>query len=218
MNVYENEIRSYQALNRLAEGGGTVIFGGSEDREIPVCELARSFELKSALYNRSLDGLTLGAAVDAYDACVAPLSPERVLLHLGEADPAAFARDYRALIAHIRALDRRCEIHVVSLKNPEALPQIAGLNRELKNLADSERCGFADISVKHVWNPAAMKETVSFLYSTGFVRPLRAAMPVYDLVRVLYGYDAACVPAQEPAVKAAGRVKSRMGMPKASYV
>ena len=199
MNAYEAEIGKYHILNALAGTGGTVVFGGTADREIPVSELKQSFGLIPALYNRSLSGLTLERAVRAYDEAAAPLVPERVLLHLGEADterfesdPAGFDSDYRALIAHIRMTDRKCDVIVVSLKNPEGLPKIDALNRHLKNLAASERCEFCDINTQRVWNPAAMKETIAFLYSAGFVRPLHRKMPAYDLVRILYSYDSAC--------------------------
>ena len=224
MKAIEMEIRKYQALNALAEQGATVIFGGGEDREIPVCELKQSFALPLTIYNRSLDGLTLEEARAAYDACVAPLAPARILLHLGEddlhrfaEDPAAVMRDYRALLSHIRSLDKTCEMTLVSLKNPEAQPLITEINRQMKLLADSERCGFEDIAARRVWNPAAMKETISFLYSTGFVRPLRSALPVYDLVRILYGYDAALESAQELPVPRRSRLCKRMGLPKASF-
>lgn len=194
MNAYEAETGTYQTLNALAKAGGTVVFGGTADREIPAGELGRAFGLNSALYNRSISGLTLEHAVRAYDEAAAPLAPERVLLHLGEADterfesdPASFDSGYRALIAHIRRMDRKCDIIILSLKNPESLPGIDEINRHLKNLARSEHCEFCDINTRRARNSAAMMETVAFLYSTGFMRPLGRKIPAHDLVRILYG-------------------------------
>ena len=46
-------------LNKLADLNGTVIFGGTEDREIPLCELKQAFELDSKLYNRSIAELSI---------------------------------------------------------------------------------------------------------------------------------------------------------------
>lgn len=225
MNADKMEIGKYKMLNTLAATGGTVIFGGREDKEIPVCELKQSFELKIELYNRSINDLTLVEAVSAYDECVAPLFPERVLLHLGAADlerfahdPSGFDRDYRELITHIHTLDRKCEITVISLKNPNELPSIVELNRHLKNLAESERCGFNDISVRRVWNPAAMKETISFMYSTGFVRPIRAKMPVHDLIKILYGYDSVCETVPEGKTECRRKAGRPAALPKASYI
>ena len=38
------EIKKYSALNELAEKGGTVIFGGTTDVNIPLCELKQTFD------------------------------------------------------------------------------------------------------------------------------------------------------------------------------
>lgn len=191
--MFEKEIKKYQTLNALAERGGTVIFGGSGDCEIPLCELKQAFALNTKIYNRSFDGLSAENAVALYDTCVAVLQPETVLLHIGESDlkmvseePAAFAAQYRELIAEIRAADKHCRIVVVSQKNHTHDACIAKLNKQLGCIAESERCEFADISDKKVWNPKETKEVISFVYDTGFVRPLAHKRPIYDLVKILF--------------------------------
>ena len=88
--MLKNEIKKYQVLNKLADLNGTVIFGGTEDREIPLCELKQAFELDSKLYNRSIAELSIENALEIYDACVAPLQPECILLHIGDADLKTF--------------------------------------------------------------------------------------------------------------------------------
>lgn len=190
--MFEREIKKYAALNRFADGGGTVIFGGREDTDIPLCELKQAFVLDTRLYNRSIPDLTVADAAAVYDACVAPLAPETLLLHLGAADLASFAADpahfdraCRDLIAHIRAKSG-AEIVIVSLRNPDNAPDVAEMNRHLKYIAESEQCEFGDISIPRVWNPRETKEVVSFVYSMGFVRPLKQKKPTYDLVKILY--------------------------------
>ena len=88
--MLKEQVKKYQLLNKLAESNGIVILGGSEDREIPLCELKQAFELDSKLYNRSVADLSINDALEIYTSCVAPLSPECVLLHLGDADLASF--------------------------------------------------------------------------------------------------------------------------------
>lgn len=56
--MFKNEIKNYQALNELADQNGLVIFGGTEDRKIPLCELKQAFDLESNLYNRSISNLS----------------------------------------------------------------------------------------------------------------------------------------------------------------
>jgi len=40
----EKTIKTYQSLNKLAATSGTVIFGGAEDRLIPLGELKDTFD------------------------------------------------------------------------------------------------------------------------------------------------------------------------------
>lgn len=182
-------IMQYSRLNQLADLGGIVILGGSADLQLPLGELQQAFSLEQKLYNRSVAGLTLADAVGVYETWVAPLAPEAVLLHLGADDRALFARDqaafenaYRALIACIRSRDPGCRVALVSLREPDS----DGLNRCLKDLAATERCAFGDISTRRVWNPKSTRDTASFLYSLGFVRPLNNRRPLEDLVGLIY--------------------------------
>ena len=45
LGVRKHLYYKYQALNKLAEQNGIVIIGGTEDKEIPLCELKQAFEL-----------------------------------------------------------------------------------------------------------------------------------------------------------------------------
>jgi len=195
--MMKSEFLKYKTLNELAEKNGIVVFGGSEDISVPLGELKQAFGIDSKMYNRSISGLSISEAVSAYDACVAPLMPETVLIHIGSADidsfqknSSAFDQKYRELIAHIRSLDRNCRIAIVSLKNDEDDTVIADMNKHLQYIADSERCEYGNISVKRVWNPKGTMEAISFAHSMSFMRPLTNRRPVYDLVRMIFCYGA----------------------------
>ena len=136
-------------------------------------------------------------AAEAFDSCVAELHPEGIFLHIGAADlqyfsenAAAFDQKYRELIAHIRVSQKKCQIIVVSLGNPDESAVIAEMNSHLKVIAESERCVFGNISTKRVWNPVQTKDVISFVYSTGFMRPLKNNHPIYDMVKILFGFEA----------------------------
>lgn len=191
-----DERRLYQTLNELAESDGTVIFGGTADKDIPLCELKQAFNLEETFYNRSFSGLSVTDAVSTYDTFIAPLKPACVLLHLGEQDVTTFATDsaafdeaYRCLIQHIKESVSTCTIAVITRKNPENNPVITDLNKHLKYIAESERVEFEDISANRIWNPKETKEVVSFVYSTGFVHPLKRQRSIYDLVKILFCYN-----------------------------
>ena len=193
----EAEIKNYEKLNDLAEQGGIVIFGSGSDKNIPTGEIRQAFAVESKIYNRSFENLSVTESVSIYEKVIAPLAPETVMIHIGEADLAIFAENptefdnkYLELITVIKAQNNKCRIAVVSLKNHDNDPQIAELNKQLKYIADSEKCEYGDISARKVWNPKASMDAASFVYSIGFVRPLKNKRPLYDLVKMLFCYNA----------------------------
>ena len=193
----EAEIKNYTKLNELAEKGGIVIFGCGVDKDIPTCEIRQAFAVESKIYNRSFESVSVNGALSIYKETVAALSPETVLLHIGETDIEFFAENsaefdnkYRELIGYIKSQNKKCRIAIVSLRNYDSDPQIGELNKHLKYIADSEKCEYGDISAKMVWNPKASMEVASFVYSIGFVHPLKNKRPLYDLVKMLFCYNA----------------------------
>ena len=192
----EAEIKNYEKLNDLAEQGGIVIFGSGSDKDIPTGEIRQAFSVESKIYNRSFDNLSITESVSIYKKIIAPLTPETVLIHIGEADltnfagnPTEFDNKYLELIKSIKAQNNKCRIAVVAIKNYESDPQIVEMNKHLKYVADSEKCEYSDISVKKVWNPKASIDVASFVYSIGFVHPLKNKRPLYDLVKMLFCYE-----------------------------
>ena len=193
----EAELKNYTKLNELAEQGGIVIFGSGTDKDIPTGEIRQAFAVESKIYNRSFENLSVTESVSIYEKVIAPLAPETVMIHIGEADltifaenPTEFVNKYLELITVIKAQNKKCCIAVVSLKNYDSDPQIAELNKQLKYIADSEKCEYGDISARKVWNPKASMDAASFVYSIGFVRPLKNKRPLYDLVKMLFCYNA----------------------------
>ena len=188
----EKQIKLYQSLNALANAGGCVIFGGAEDRTIPLGELKETFELQGSYYNRSFESLSISNAAELFDRCVAPLTPSEIYLHIGQndlaEDPAVFAQKYTELVQHIRSTDKKCGIVIVGLKNSDKDPTIEQFNKHLELIVQNERCDFCDIAKQQVWNPKQTKEVVSFLYSIGFVRPLKQKRPVQDMAKILFCY------------------------------
>ncbi|MBQ8796964.1 MAG: SGNH/GDSL hydrolase family protein [Oscillospiraceae bacterium] len=192
----EKTIKTYQSLNKLAAASGTVIFGGAEDRLIPLGELKDTFDLQDTYYNRSLPELYLDNAIDLYDRCVAPLVPQDLYLHIGGADKGLFTDNaaqfdlkYSQLVRHIRSVNKKCNIAIISLKNPDADAIITEINKHLEVIAQNEGCAFCDISKIQVWNPKQTKEVVSFLYAIGFVRPLKQKRPLQDIAKILFCYE-----------------------------
>ncbi len=214
MNAYENTIRKYQTLNSFANVGGAVVFGGAADLDVPFDELKQSFNVDYAIYNRSVAGLTVADASSVYDAVVAPLRPSKLLLRLGEADLEAFEKNadefirlYRATIDHIRSLNKKCEIAIVSIGSDANSSTVADMNKRLNALADSERCFFENVET----TSPAMKETVSFVYSTGFFTPF-VSTPIHSLAKILYGWNASSNSQTGTKNQTLGRTKNRLNL------
>ena len=193
----EAEIKNYEKLNDLADQGGIVIFGSGSDKNIPTGEIRQAFAVESKVYNRSFDNLSVNDALSVYKETVAALSPETVLLHIGETDIDFFAKSstefdnkYRKLIGYIKSQNKKCRIAIISLRNYDYDSQIEEINKHLKYIADSEQCEYGDISAKMGWNPKTSMDAASFVYSIGFVHPLKNKRPLYDLVKMLFCYNA----------------------------
>ena len=192
----EVEVKKYTSLNEIAEQGGIIIFGCGEDKDIPVCELSHAFAIEPKVYNRSFEDISIRDALSIYKETVEMLSPETVLLHIGEMDIEFFAENaaefdnkYRELISYIKRQNKKSRIAVVSLRNYDGDSQIEEINKHLRYIADSEQCEYGDIATKRVWNPKATMDAVSFVYTTGFVHPLKNKRPLYDLVKILFCWN-----------------------------
>lgn len=185
-------VEGYRELNRLAEGGGIVVFGGKEDAELPLGELGRTFGIEEPMYNRSIPGLKVEDACRAYDDCVAELEPDTVILHTGEADSCEtdaelerFDANLRRLLKHIKKTSKRCRIAVVALSNDEKDAKRTEINEHMRRIAAAEGCEFGDISSKRTVS-AGTSEAAAFVYRLGFVHSLHRAHPLGDLVDILY--------------------------------
>ena len=192
----EKQISKYTKLNEILEQGGIVIFGSGEDVNIPVGEIRQAFSIDEKMYNRSFKNISITEAEAIYEKCIAPICPETVLIHIGEDDLALFKKAaaefdsaYRNLIGLIKKQNKNCRIAVVSMRDYDNHPIIAEMNQHLRSIADSEQCEYGDIASKKVWNPKSTRDAASFVYSIGFVRPLKFKRPLYDLVKMLFCYE-----------------------------
>lgn len=153
INIYTRELGEYRQLNTVARKNGTVLFGSSFAKNIPVCELKQAFELDCDIYNRSFDDLSIFDAYELLDECIIKLCPSKVLLQLGESDLERGSRsipemmaEYKRIIEKIKVSDKRCKITLVSVCNNGSELHPGEFNRQLEALAAETGCAFADIS------------------------------------------------------------------------
>lgn len=194
MEISKNK---YNVLNEIAEPNGIVILGGGNDESIPIGELKQAFAVEEKIYNRSVNNLSVNNATDIYSSYIAPLGADTILLHIGESDldffennPSDFEKKYRELINKIKSNNKKCNVVIVSIKSKNMTDSIISMNKELKYIAQSEQCEYYDISKENMHNPRQTKDVVSFVYSLGFLHPLKDNRPMYDLLRIIFCYNA----------------------------
>lgn len=189
----ESKIMKYDELNEIAEKNAVVLFGSTLDAQIPVTELAQSFDFNFKLYNRSEENLVLKEAQSVFEKNILPMEPEGVIIHLGEDDVNMFMNNsnefdscYLSLIAGIKKANSKCRIALVSVKNDDENFEkaVGAMNRHIRAIADSEKCAFVNLDNVKVWNPKATKAAVNFAYSMG----LNVRKPLLDVAEILYSY------------------------------
>lgn len=73
-----------KGLNEFALRGEIVIFGSTYMANFPFYELTKKSRLENAIYNRSIEGMTLAEAKELLEVCVFPLKPSKLFLAFGE--------------------------------------------------------------------------------------------------------------------------------------
>ena len=86
MNTFSDELSKYSQMNEDSTTNGVVYLGSSYFANMPVCELARDYELEEKVYNRSLYGMTISDVDSALEDCIFSLSPKKIFVNIGEED------------------------------------------------------------------------------------------------------------------------------------
>ncbi len=178
---------------KKSDGESVVLLGGSLDKEIPVAEVAQSFNFNFKMYNRSKYGLSLKDAKKTYLESVEPMDPEAVIIHLGKEDVEMFKNNsadfdvkYLELLSSIRHQNKDRRIALVSLEEESKVE--VEMNRHIKAIAESEKCEFVNMDRAKLWDTEKTKEVTAFMYELGFDSQLKVKKPLGDISKVLYSY------------------------------
>lgn len=177
------------------ENEAVILFGGSADKEIPVAEIAQSYDFNFPMYNRSFHGLSLKDAKKSFSEKIETMNPEAVILHIGADDLDLFKKNsaefdikYIDLISFIKSGNKKRRVALISNLDPVNAHLFDEMNRHIKAIADSEHCTFVDINNAKLWNPESTKELMSFMYNIGFDQPLNVKKPLGDISEILYSW------------------------------
>ena len=178
---------------KKSDGESVVLLGGSLDKEIPVAEVAQSFNFNFKMYNRSKYGLSLKDARKTYLESVEPMNPEAVIIHLGKEDVEMFKNNsadfdvkYLELLSSIKHQNKDRRIALVSLEEESKVE--VEMNRHIKAIAESEKCEFVNMDRAKLWDTEKTKEVTAFMYELVFDSQLKVKKPLGDISKVLYSY------------------------------
>ena len=174
------------------EKNAVILLGNGLDTKIPVQSLGKEFKFNFKIYNKSLDKLCFEDVYEYFTQTIAPLSPEGIMIHLGENDinlcvnnSELFDTNYLNLIKQIKSSNKKCRIALISVANPHNNKAVGLVNRHIKAIADSEKCSFVNLDNAHLWNPAATKAAIEFAHNMG----LNTRKPLSDVAEILYSYE-----------------------------
>ena len=111
----QEQAKNYKTLNKAASEHGVVIFGSSYLHSFPFYDLMQGRVFDYAVYNRSIEGLTVSEAITVLDDCVNGLFPDTILVSFGENEPTneKFFADYDNLIKKIKMTCPACKICIL---------------------------------------------------------------------------------------------------------
>lgn len=143
---------AFHAQNQWVRAGGVVLFGADFFAALPVAELNSYFQVESAVYNRSVSGLSVFEAEQLLDVCVLELHPSKVFVNLGERDVTAAsletveaaAAQLEWLLYQIHSRAPACELILTSVLQDGAAAEL--YNGALRDLARSCGCRFLDLT------------------------------------------------------------------------
>ena len=142
---FQNKIRMYESVNDVALKGEIVVFGSTFTANFPFYELSQKYVLSYAIYNRSIEGLTLSEAEEGLDVCVLQVKPSKIFLDLGEKDlenSSAFAV-YQRIIMKIKAKLPETGVYLLPVRGDGA----EKFNLGLRTLAEKTESKFLPLDL-----------------------------------------------------------------------
>jgi len=146
-SVFDEKIKVYSELNRLAEKHKSVFFGCDVLARLDVFELSNSFHLNEIVYNRSFEGMGMADAQMLLEECVLPLAPSKVFTEISAHLSIEKADDIESYLSRyewlLYTIHTKCrgEICIVFSDSTHEL-----IKQKLSSLAREHGCAFIDIT------------------------------------------------------------------------
>ena len=135
----------YKVFNDIILKNEIIIFGSTFAANFPFYELAKKYLLSNALYNRSIDNLTVDDAGKILDECVLNAKPSKIFYALGEYDikDNGTINQYKKILERTKSALPHCVIYVLSVCSTDKTS--TDFNLSLKNLCTITNTNFISI-------------------------------------------------------------------------
>lgn len=134
--------KMYKVCNDIALKNEIVIFGSTYAANFPFYELSQKYFFNNAIYNRSIEGLTLDEADSILEDCVLNVKPSKIFISLGECDDVSqlTLKTYEDILLKIKSCLPGTQIYVMSVCGNN------GFNKILENLCHKTDVKFIKIN------------------------------------------------------------------------
>lgn len=136
----------FQAVNEITMRGEIVVFGSSFMANFPFYELSKKYVLENAVYNRSINDLTVTEAESVLNECVLNIKPGKVFLALGETEEkeSAALAAYARILKKIKAKLPQTQIYILPVisKNEDSVYEF---NEKLRTLSEQQNARFLSV-------------------------------------------------------------------------
>lgn len=172
---------SMKKINDLTLPGEIVIFGSTYMAGFPIYELVNKYSFENAVYNRSINGLTIEDALEIVENCVIDIRPSKIFLSLGEEDTDVTnaTEKYACLVTKILSELPDCELYLIGLTGNSLFSET--FNQSIMGLCDGKRVKYVNFITKNLPETALYK--ARFRQLSSFFR--NRQMTMYDAFRTV---------------------------------
>ncbi|MBQ2767859.1 MAG: hypothetical protein IJF49_07265 [Clostridia bacterium] len=142
------QANAMKGINDITMKGEIVVFGSTYMSSFPLYELFNKCMFENAVYNRSIEGLTVKEALEIVRDCVIEIHPSKIFLALGEEDEndPDVMNEYTALVSELRSQLPECKLYLIALTG--AGMYVERFNRGIMQLCDGKTIKYIDFISK----------------------------------------------------------------------
>ena len=125
-------------MNDIALKGEIVVFGSTYMANFPLYELINKYHFENAVYNRSIEGLTISEALEIVRECVVSVSPSKIFIALGEEDEndVNAINSYNLIVRNIQSALPKSKIYLICLQGNSSYAD--KFNANIRSLCDNK--------------------------------------------------------------------------------